>query len=103
MGNGEQTIGQQLEQALDDINALIPNANDAQLKTLEAQRSQVLAESGRLLEMNLDKASVRYRSATAALQIASATVKDAIEGMENVATAIETLGEALQLVSQLKP
>src|SRR5262245_55167753 len=103
MPDDVKSPGQQLEDLLEDLNALIPMATDAELARIEVQRAAVLEESARLIGANLKVASLEYRKATARLQAASATIKCAILGMENVAKAIEAVGQALELAAKLKP
>ena len=99
----EETLGRTLLRALDALQALIPNAKPEDLPALQARRAALLAQIERLVDTNLDQGTQEYAAATAALQAASNSIRDAIGRIERVAAAIQMLGKALELVAKLAP
>ena len=102
MADGD-LLGRALLDALRSTNQLIARVPDGALSRLEAQRELLLAQLGRLVDVNLDQASAQYQAATARLQTASVGIRQALADMSKVAQAIEMLGQALELAASLKP
>jgi hypothetical protein len=97
----EATLGRALLRTLEDLNALILKASDADVPRLRDQRRALIGRIEDLVEANLDRGSQEYAKATEGLQAASATIRDALAHLERVARAIETLGRALELVARV--
>jgi hypothetical protein len=96
-------LGRALLDALRNTNLLIAKVPEGALPKLEAQRDLLLAQLGRLVDVNLDRESAQYQAATARLQTASAGIRQALADMSKVAQAIEMLGQALELAASLRP
>jgi hypothetical protein len=99
----DDLLGRTLLDALRNTNQLIARVPDGALAKLEAQRELLLAQLGRLVDVNLDRATAQYQAATARLQTAAAGLRQALADMSKVAQAIEMLGQALELAASLKP
>jgi ElaB/YqjD/DUF883 family membrane-anchored ribosome-binding protein len=97
----EATLGRALLRTLQDLDALIPKVSDTQLAELREKRAALLQSIGDLVETNLDKASVEYAQATAALDDASNRIREASANIAKVAQAIAMLGKALELAAKL--
>jgi hypothetical protein len=97
----EETLGRALLRTLQDLDALIPKAKVKDLPALRRKRKALLKRIEDLVEANLDKGSEEYAAATASLQDASATIREAIANIARVTKAIEVLGQALEIVARL--
>jgi hypothetical protein len=97
----QETLGRTLLRALDDLNALIPNATPEDLPALQDKRAALIAQIERLVDANLDQGTEEYKAATAALQAASDSIRAAIARLEKVADAIVKLGQALEIIAKL--
>ena len=71
------------------------------LKELNKQRIALSDEARRLIDVSLDTASAEYRAATSVLNQASATIREAIRGLESIKNAILMAAKALELVAKV--
>ena len=71
----EATLGRALLRTLEDLNALILKASDADVPRLRDQRRALIGRIEDLVEANLDRGSQEYAKATEGLQAASATIR----------------------------
>lgn len=86
------TLGRELLNALEAVNGLIPkDVSPQDLNNFRTTRARLIEQIGTLVDTNLNRASQEYRAATSGLQVASASIRSAISGMESVAKAVETL------------
>lgn len=105
LSRGAQTprgLGQQLLDTIEHIIVLMEQTQDPdRRKELNSKRIKLSNEVGRLIEANLDAASAEYQAATSALVQASATIAEAIKGLESVKNAILMAAKAAELVGKV--
>ncbi len=95
-------LGQQLLDVVEGIIDLMEHTRDPdRLKELNDERIVLSVEARRLIDANLDRVSVEYCSATAALEDASCTIQEAIQGLESVKNAILQAAKAAELVGKV--
>jgi hypothetical protein len=98
----DTTLGRELIHALEAVNRLIPQvASDAEFEAVRRMRTRLIGQLDELVSVNLVTARWEYRTATSRMQRASAGVRQAVDGLEDVAQAMETLGHALDRVAGL--
>lgn len=102
-GAGEaRGLGQQLLDTIENIIDLMDQTHDPdRLKELNSKRMALSNEARRLIDSNLDAASAEYQAATSALVQASATISEAIRGLESVKNAILMAAKAAELVGKV--
>ena len=95
-------LGQQLLDTIEHIIDLMDQTQDPdRRKELNSKRIELSNEARRLIEANLNAASAEYQAATSALVQASATIADAIKGLESVKNAILMAAKAADLVGKV--
>lgn len=95
-------LGQQLLDTIENIIGLMEQTHDPdRLKELNGKRIALSNEARRLIDANLNAASAEYQAATSALVQASATISEAIKGLESVKKAILMAAKALELVGKV--
>ncbi len=95
-------LGQQLLDTIENIIGLMEQTHDpGRIKELNGKRIALSNEARRLIDANLNAASAEYQAATSALVQASATISEAIKGLESVKKAILMAAKALELVGKV--
>ena len=99
---GPRGLGQQLLDTMENIIELMEHTRDPdRLKELNGKRMALSDEARRLIDANLNAASAEYQAATSALVQASATISEAIKGLESVKAAILMAAKAIELVGKV--
>ncbi len=99
---GPRGLGQQLLDTIENIIELMEHTRDPdRLKELNGKRMALSNEARRLIDANLNAASADYQAATSALVQASATISEAIKGLESVKAAILMATKAIELVGKV--
>jgi hypothetical protein len=100
----DMTLGRELLHALEAVNGLILKpASPQERQHLSQTRARLIEQIGALVDTNLDRASQDYQQATSGLQTASGSIRRAMNGMDSIAQAVETLAKVLDLVTRLIP
>lgn len=104
MAKEQETLGQKLLAALDDVTNLIGVTTEtSELDKLAELRSSILQQLGDLVEKMVAKESEEYAVAVKGLGEASDAIRAALDGMESVANAIELAAKAVDLVAKVAP
>lgn len=96
------TLGEQLAQTSDLLVELIIATPDVEkAKKLRTQLTEILSETAKLVENNVDNSTPEYDAATKALDEINADIKVSIKDLEKTAETIKKVAVVIQVLAKV--